>query len=207
MGRQAGCGRIERIDHVAPEHRRRFLAPVVTAAHPPGKPLEQNFEVADHFKGRRYAGVKARCAGQRQHGLRVRPGLGLKLNGIEPDRDDQIRLGYKLALDQPANDAPCAQRMILRYHALALGGRQHRRPKALGQRDQFGRGLAPEGSQPDEDDWLFRGVDHADRLGQVGSIRTGNDAIRHKWRERHRGDGLFHRFALGHIEMDRSRGR
>ena len=111
--------------------------------------------------------------GQGQHRQRVRPRLRLQLDCVEPDRHDQVGLHDQLALDQPADDAAGAQRMILRDHALALGGGQHRRAQLLGERDELGRWRrtrARRGRPSGSAAWPRQ---HVERRLEVGAVRSG----------------------------------
>ena len=100
----------------------------------------------------RHEGVEARERGERDDRQRIGPRLRLQLDRIEPDRDDEVGLGHEVALDQPADDAAGAQRMVLRDHALALRRGEHRRAEPFGELHELRRRLAPENAEAGEQD-------------------------------------------------------
>ena len=182
--------------------------PSPTLGRPFGQPREERLQIADHLELRRHQRVGARRARQRQDRDAVGPRLRLQLDGVEADGDDQVGLRDELALDQAADDAAGAQRMILGDDALAFRGRQHRRAEALGERDELGRCAVPEDAEADQDDGLAR-LRRACRAAASRLARPGSGARRFGISGGSAGQvaGLPRRLALRHVELDRTRRR
>ena len=161
-------------------------------------------EVADDLGVRRHEGVEARDRGEREHRALVGPGLRLQLHRIEPHRDDEIGFVHQLALDQAADDAAGAQRMVFRDRALALGRGEDRRAELLGELHELRRRLAPVDAEADQQDRPPRPLEHVERRLEVGAVRTGKHEVRHQRRLGQVVAGLPRGLALRQLEMDRA---
>ena len=81
----------------------------------------------------------------------------------------------ELALDQPADDAAGAQRMVLGDHALAFRGRQHRRAEPLGELHELGATRLPQNTpRPAIRIGRLRAAQHVERRLQVGAVRAAD---------------------------------
>ena len=94
--------------------------------------------------------------------------------------------------------------MILRDHALAFGGGEHRRAQPLGKFHKFRRGAAPINAKSSDQNRPLGAREHIERRFQIGAIRPGCDPVRHQRRLGHVIAGLARRLALRKFEMHRA---
>ena len=94
--------------------------------------------------------------------------------------------------------------MILRDHALAFGGGEHRRAEPFGEFHELRRRAAPVDAEARDQDRPLGLAEHVERRLEIGAVRAGRDPVRHQRRLGGVVAGLARGLALRKFEMHRA---